>query len=663
MKKIIVCLSFLLGTSIVFAQVNQSPTLLEIGEKKVSLEEFEAIFNKNASNNPTKPTKQEVNEYLDLFIKFKLKVIEAENLGMDTLSGFTQELSGYRKQLAQPYLSDKDVTEKLIEEAYYRTSTDISAAHILVRLTADAEPKDTLIAYNKIMKIRKRILAGEDFEKVAMETSEDPSAKANKGNLGYFSAFQMVYPFENAAYTTEVGQVSMPVRTVFGYHLVKTIDKRPARGTIKVAHIMIKANRNGDKTEFEQKKQKINEIHEKLMAQSGSFTEFAKQYSEDLESAKRGGELPAFGTGKMVEEFEDAAFSLQNDGDISKPILTDYGWHIIQRLELKTVETYEDLYPSLKAKVARDARSNKSKEVVINLIKKNNKFKENIKYRNEFYTAIDAEKFKKAEWKADDVKKLNKVMFGFYAPDGDKFEYTQTDFANRIAQHALKEKQAIDIKNFINNLYTKVVEESALNFKDKRLPIISKEFRLLMQEYREGILLFNLTDEMVWSKAIKDSAGLYDFYEKNKNNYMWEERVDAVIYKCSNDKIAKSVEKLVKAKAKKGYDNAEILKRINKNSQLDLTIEEGKFTKKDNETVAKATWEKGEISKINNEKEIVLVEIKEVLAPQPKALEEVKGMVTSEYQNFLEKKWLEELTKKYVVKINQEVLNGLISSN
>ena len=163
MKKIIVCLSFLLGTSIVFAQVNQSPTLLEIGEKKVSLEEFEAIFNKNASNNPTKPTKQEVNEYLDLFIKFKLKVIEAENLGMDTLSGFTQELSGYRKQLAQPYLSDKDVTEKLIEEAYYRTSTDISAAHILVRLTADAEPKDTLIAYNKIMKIRKRILAGEDF--------------------------------------------------------------------------------------------------------------------------------------------------------------------------------------------------------------------------------------------------------------------------------------------------------------------------------------------------------------------------------------------------------------------------------------------------------------------------------------------------------------------
>lgn len=652
-------MSFFLGTTALFSQANQNPTLLEIGEKKISLEEFEAVFNKNPSEKTSKPTKKEVDDYLDLFVKFKLKVFEAEQLGLDTLTDFKQELSGYRKQLAQPYLSDKEVTEKLIEEAYERTKTDIKAAHILIRITLDAEPKDTLIAYNKLMKIRKRILAGEDFEKIAAETSEDPSAKTNKGNLGYFSAFQMVYPFEDAAFNTEIGKVSMPVRTSFGYHLIKTLDKRPARGTLKAAHIMIRADRKGDAAEFELRKQKIDEIYAKVTADNADFAALAKQFSEDTESAKKGGELPAFGTGKMVEEFEEAAFTLKNDGDISKPTLTDYGWHIIKRLELKGIDSFEEMYPSLKAKVARDMRSNKSKEIVITTIKNNNNFKENIKTRNDFFTAINVEKFSNGNWNPEDVKQLNKVMFSFTASDGDKMEYTQQDFANRIAKHAPKEKQSVDIKNFITNLYDKVVEESAINFKDKRLPIISKEFRLLMQEYREGILLFNLTDQMVWTKAIKDSVGLAEFYEKNKTNFMWDERADATLYKCSNEKVATSVQKLLKAKAKKGYTQADILKLINKTSQLDLTIEEGKFTKNENETVAKATWQKGAISKINNTNEVVLVEINDVLPAQPKKLDEVRGAVTSEYQNYLEKNWLDELKNKYAVKVHQEVVERL----
>lgn len=659
MKKIIVCLILIISTLNIFAQVNQSPILLEIGERKISLEEFEAIYNKNASELTKNTTKEEVNAYLDLYVKFKLKVIEAEHQGLDTTDEFKREFLGYRKQLAQPYLSDKVVTENLIEEAYQRTKIDVKAAHILVRVSLDAEPKDTLIAYNKIIKIRKRILAGDDFEKLAKELSEDPSAKENKGNLGYFSAFQMVYPFENAAYKTPVGEVSMPVRTSFGYHLIKTLDKRPARGTIKVAHIMIRANRKGDAAEFQQKTQKANEIYEKVIVLGADFSALAKQFSEDTESARRGGELPPFGTGKMVEEFESAAFSLKNDGDISKPILTDYGWHIIKRLSLKEIDSFEDLYPSLKAKVTRDERSNKTNQLIIGAIKKENNFKENIKARDEFYKVIDHEKFFNGEWKASDVAQLKKVMFSFTASDGDKMEYTQQDFAARIERYPLIEKQRIDVVKYINNLYDKVVEESAIKFKDKRLPIISKEFRLLVQEYREGILLFNITDQMVWSKAIKDSVGLIDFYEKNKSNYMWEERADVTIYKCSNEKVAKNVEKLLKAKAKKGYTQADILKLTNKTSQLDLNIEEGIFTKNDNEIVAKAKWEKGAISKINNQSEVILVEVKEILPTQPKKLEEVKGAVTSEYQNYLEKKWLDELKGKYTVNIHQDVLKTL----
>ncbi len=658
MKKIIVCISFILGTLAVFAQKNDSPILMEIGDKKITLEEFEAIYNKNSDNK--KNTKEEVEDYLDLYIKFKLKVVEAEDLGMDTLPAFTQELEGYRKQLAQPYLSDREVTEKLIEEAYERMKTDVKAAHILVKVSLEADPKDTLTAYNKIMKIRKRIVGGEDFEKVAAEVSEDPSAKNNKGNLGYFSAFQMVYPFESAAYNTEIGKISMPVRTSFGYHLVKTLDKRKARGIMKVAHIMVRADKKLGEAEINQKKEKIDEIYTKVTAEDADFSALARQYSEDKESAKRGGELPAFGAGKMVEEFETAAFDLQNDGDISAPILTDYGWHIIKRLELKNLEAYEELYPTLKAKVARDSRANKSKEIVIENIKKENNFKEELKRRNDFYTAVDQKKFNKGEWKAEEVAKLDKVMFGFYPTDGEKFEYRQTQFAKRLENHMSRnEPTNVDIKSYINKLYNTVVEEMTMRFKNRRLPVVNKEFRMLLQEYREGILLFNITDEKVWSKAVKDTTGLEAFYEANKQNYMWGERADAVIYKCNNDKIAKKVEKLIKAKAKKGYSNEDILKQINKDSQLNLTIEEGKFTKEQSELVAKAKWENKAVTKLNNENEVVLIEVKEVLAPQPKLLDEIRGLVTSDYQNKLEKEWVETLRKKYPVKIHKEVLSKL----
>lgn len=658
MKKLIVCISFILGTLVVLAQKNNSPVLMEIGDKKVTLEEFEAIYNKNSDNK--KNTKEEVEDYLDLYTKFKLKVVEAEDLGMDTLPAFTQELEGYRKQLAQPYLSDREVTEKLIEEAYERMKYDVKAAHILVKVALEASPKDTLAAYNKIMQIRKRIISGEDFEKVAAAVSEDPSAVSNNGNLGYFSAFQMVYPFETAAYKTEVGNISMPVRTSFGYHIVKTLDKRKARGIMKTAHIMIRADKKLGEEEVNLKKQKIDEIYTKVTAEGADFKSLARQYSEDKESAKRGGELPAFGAGKMVEEFETAAFALENDGDISAPILTDFGWHIIKRLELKSLDSYEELYPTLKAKVARDSRANKSKEIVIANIRKENNFKEEIKRRNDFYTAVDQNKYNKGEWKPEDVAKLNKVMFGFYPTDGDKFEYTQTQFAKRLALHMNKEQVTnVELKPYINKLYNTVVEEMTMKYKNDRLPIVNKEFRMLLQEYREGILLFNITDEKVWSKAVKDTTGLEAFYEANKQKYMWEERADAVIYKCNNDKIAKKVEKLIKAKAKKGYSNEDILKQINKDSQLNLTIEEGKFTKEQNELVAKAKWENKVVTKLSNENETVLIEVKEVLAPQPKLLDEVKGLVTSEYQNQLEKEWIEILRKKYPVKIHKEVLTKL----
>jgi len=646
MKKFL-SVALLAASALTINAQNSDPVLLTVGGNEVKLSEFNAIYNKNNS-------KESVQDYLELYTKFKLKVKEAQDLGLDTLPGFITELAGYRKQLAEPYLTDKEVTEVLIKEAHNRMKSDVRASHILIAVKADAAPADTLLAYNKIMKARKSVLSGSDFATTATEISDDPSAKKNGGDLGYFSAFHMVYPFESAAFNTKVGDVSFPVRTKFGYHILKVVDKRNARGTIKVAHIMIKPNKIAKDIN---NRVKIDEIYLKLK-EGADFASLAKQFSDDKGSSNKGGVLPAFNAGKMVASFEEASFSLKADGDFSEPIQTDFGWHIVQRKSLKELASFDDLYNNIKVKVAKDSRSNKSKVALYNKIKADNQFKEVLKERNDFYKLIDVEAYKSGTFVAATTLKYNKLMFGYYAADGDELEFTQLDFAKYIEDNKYRgdKKKEISIEAEVNRMYKNLTNTKGVEFKDSRLSKTNQEFKLLMQEYRDGILLFDLTDEKVWSKAVKDSAGLYNFHDENKAKYMWGERVDATVYTCNDANIARNLKKILNKKAKKGYSNDTILKMINFDSQLSLKIDEGKFAKTDNEFVDLATWVKGEKSTVTKDKVIAIVEVKEVLTAQPKALEEIKGLITSDYQNYLETVWIAELKSKYKVVVNQEVL-------
>ena len=637
----------LLSTAVANAQKSNDAVLMTIGGNRVTVSEFENVYHKNNAKESTAVDTKSLNEYVDLFVNFKLKVKEAEELGLDTAKTFKDELAGYRKQLAQPYLTDKDVNERLLKETYDRLNTDVHAAHILVKVNESALPKDTLEAYTKIMKIRSRILKGEDFKKVASEkgVSDDPSAVENGGDLGYFTALQMVYPFETAAYNTKVGEISLPVRTRYGYHILKIIDKRKAPGEVLVAHIMIRTPPNMLAEDSVKLYDKMKEISTKIKS-GEKFDELAQQYSDDKSSARKGGELPWFGTGRMPLEFEQAAFAIKNKGDYSDIIRTKYGWHILKLIDKRGLASFDDMKNELKAKVGKDSRSQAGRSSLIAKIKTEYKFKENLKARDEFYKIIDTT-FYNGTWDAAKASKFKKPMFNL----NDKV-YTQTDFAEYLASHQTQREKA-DPKIVIDPLYTQFVDESAIAYEEARLDKKYPEFRALMQEYRDGILLFELTDQKVWSKAVKDTVGAKDFYEKNKNNYLWEERAEATVYTTADEKVAKQVRGLLKKKK----TNKEIQDLVNKDSQLNLGIESRVFNKGENEFVDK-NWNPGTSADIvdSKNKKIVIVVVDKLLAPTPKSYQDSKGLVTADYQTYLEKEWINSLKKKYAVTIDKTVL-------
>ncbi len=631
-----------------FAQ-EKDPVLLTVDGQNISLSEFEAVYKKN--NRDEVVDQKDLEEYLELYINFRLKVREAEELGLDTVKKFIEELKGYQKQLAKPYLTDKEVTKKLVREAYDRSLKDIRASHILLKIGPDALPKDTLEVYNKIMDIRKQALKG-DFAAMAKKHSDDPSAKDNGGDLGWFSAMRMVYPFESAAYNTAVGKISMPVRTRFGYHIIKVEGNRKAQGEIKAAHIMIRTGKEASEEDVKNAETKIREV-KAILDKGQDFAETARKYSEDKGSSTKGGELPVFGTGRMVPQFEEAAFGLKNDGDISEPVLTDYGWHIIKRLERVPVAKFEDVEKDLSAKVAKDSRSQMSKMSVLNRVKKDYGFKENRNNLNQL-TPFLTNDLVDGKWNADTAKDLSTALFSI----GNK-KFSVADFAAYVGTHQTRRKPD-DLVIIMNGMYNKYVEESLLAYEESMLPTKFPEYKALLKEYRDGILLFDLTDDKVWSKAVKDTSGLKDFHAKNKDKFMWEKRLDAEIYYCQKDSIVKPLQELLNKKVKKGKPGREeILKDFNANSQLNLRIENDQYEADDEKILDNVKWEKGLYGPFKDGSNQVFVLVKKVLEPAPKTLKEARGLVTAEYQNHLEKEWIKELRGKYKYTANRELLKQI----
>ena len=614
-------------------KVTKPLSLFTVGSKTVYTDEFTYLYTKNHPSKPEDFTDEKINEYLNLYINFKLKIAEAQHRGMDTTASFTKEFNSYKDELKKPYLAETNELDKLTKETYANLTEEIKVSHILINLKPDVTPADTLAAFQKITDIRSKAVSGEDFGKLAREFSEDPSAKSNDGSLGFFTAMQMVYPFEAAAYKTKVGDISQPVRTRFGYHIIKVFDRQPARGEVEVSHILLRTGTSNDA----KVKNTIFEIYDQLKG-GRKWDELCSEFSEDNATKSAGGKLRPFGIGALpsVPEFEKVAFALQQPGDVSDPFQSSIGWHLI-RLERKIpILSFKEMEPALKRRVSRDERLQISKTSLMAKRKKELGFVEGDAVQQ--IKSFADTSLVKARWKFRGEEALkSQTLFSIESKPVLVGEFIAFIYKNQV-------NSALSPEAFLNQLYEKFVEEKLNKREEEILVVQHPEFRNLLNEYYEGILLFSIMEKEVWNKASEDSTGQHKFYDQNQSNYAAGDRLEARIF-STDDKVFLEEMQL---KISKGdtLTKADIKKF--KSVQNSRPFEKG-----ENKIIDKISWSIG-IHQAEADGIYYLVEVARLVPPGIKTFSEARAQVISDYQDNLEKNWINELKIKYPVKINSK---------
>jgi len=628
------------------AQDLNNKVLMTVTGVKIQSGEFVRMYKK--SMEPGKPL--DVDGYLEQFIIFKLKVADAVSEGLDTTKAFRNELNGYRNQLAQSYLTDNRKKEELLRKAYQRTLSEINAWHILIALPQDPIPEDTLHAWEKASDIRERILRGEIFEQVARGTSDDQSVKVNGGNLGYFTAFQMIMPFEDAAYTLKKGEISYPVRTPYGYHIIKITDKRSSRGRIHVAHIMRVVPPGASEEVSKKAEEDIAGIYRKLI-DGASFSELAKTLSDHKESASRGGELNWFGAGEMIPEFTEAAFSIADTGNYTRPVKTLYGWHIIKLLDKRPPGSFEETRSFLESKINQSYLNSISKKEFVSKLKKEYKFR------------IEDHAYK---WFVENTDTL--IIQGLKKYDRDSMPAVNLySFANQrlttkeFASYIEKRGSMIVTRDsvlFIDSSIETRSSDHILTYENSILEKKYPEFRYLMNEFHDGILLFEISGEKVWNRVNNDSTGLLKYYEDHKLNHLSEKGIEAKIYTLKSPGQEKQLESAYRKYSQKSDIDIRLSKKFNKKGISNLEITDSTWYFGSDPEIDSLMWNKGAHSLKWKGSQSILV-IKNIIDPVPLPFEKVQGEMMTGYQEQLENDWIRQLKEKYPVKIDNIELNSV----
>lgn len=609
-------------------------TLFTIGSKQVTTDEFLHLYRKNSQNKGEGSTEQNVNEYLDLLVNFKLKIAEAHARGMDTTQKFNKEFKTYREELKRPYRAEPDALDKLTRDTYQHLTEEVKASHILIMVKPDASPADTVAAYEKITQARNRVMKGESFEKVAGEISEDPSAKYNFGSLGYFTSMQMVYPFEEAAYNTSPGEISSIVRTQFGYHVLKVFDRKPARGEVEVSHILLRVSDPADS----KVKGKIFDIYDQLKA-GRNWDEVCKEYSDDAATKNSGGRLRVFGIGTLasVPEFEATAFDMKQSGDLSDPFQSNIGWHII-RLEKKIpLPPFAEMEPALKRKLGRDERLQIARQALNNKRKLEYEFKEDNSVKGSVFELADSSLIK-GQWRFGGSPTLmTQKLFSIQGKSTSVSEFIQFIRNNQTSG-------SIVPLTYMGQLYDAFVDDKINEAEEDKLQREHPEFRNLLTEYHEGILLFDIMEKEVWNKASADTVGQRKYYEGNKSSYQAGERIEARIFTAADKSIIEEI--IARVNGGDSISN-EDLKKFKSIQPFRL------YERKDSKIIDLIPWATG-LQQTEADGKFYLIEVKRLVLPGIKSYEDSRSSVISDYQDYLEKEWLIELRKKFPVKVNNK---------
>ena len=628
-----------------FSQSNDGDVLFLVDGEPSYASEFIRVFNKNLDLVKDESQK-DVDEYLKLFVNYKLKLREARALKLHEKPTYIRELSNYKKQLAKNFTSNTEVTDELVAEAYTRISNEIKASHILIRVEDMASAEDTLAAYNQLLNFRERILK-EGYETVRADVHDGKQVIAE--NLGYFSGFKMVYSFENVAFNTEVGDVSMPFKTRFGYHIVNVQDKRKSRGERTVGHIMIAKDQN-DTTQGTAEN-RINELYKKIQ-QGEEFESLAKQFSDDKSSSKVGGKLSPFSGGQLSStEFEEVSFGLNEVGEISKPFQSGFGWHIVKLYNKEPIESFEAIKSELRAKVKRDKRSQLIDDALVDALKKQYNVSDE-QPALDYFSSIMNEDFYKRKWSLPENFKADEPLVKI----GTK-QFTYQDFGDYLVASQRKLTTRNDKNQIVSDSYKAYLNIILKQYQEDNLELENEDFANIITEYRDGLLLFDLMETEIWNAAKNDSVGLKTFYEANKTNYFWNERVDAIVASSAKKKVIKAVAKMLE----NGEDPNKIKAELNSKNEVNVLFSSGKMDALHQALPTDFKFVKGISEIYEHNGAFIVVQVNDVLPKTFKSFEESKGKVISEYQNYKEINWLKVLAEKYEVKINNDVLTKVKS--
>lgn len=652
MKHLFGLISVMMMTATVSVAKDKEPVVMKINGTPVSRAEFEYFYNKN--NQQELAEEKNFEEYVDLFINYKLKVCEAIARGIDTTRSYRDELAGYRTQLAEPYLRDTTWQDSLVNEVLERRKIQLNASHILVMVDQNASAEQVKEAEEKILGYKAQVEAGAPFDSLAWAVSEDPSARQNKGHLGYFSATQMVYSFENAAFNTPVDGLSV-CRSRFGYHLIKVHDRKPSAGEVRVAHIM-KAFIGGKK---EPAKAAIDSLHG-LLKGGADFARLAQTNSDDQYTAPNGGEYPWLGaTAQFPPEWLAVAFALKNEGDYSEPFATDFGWHIIRLLGKRAeMPVSDDMRVQMKEMMSRDPeRAAVGHKLFIDRLTNEYGMNLNAKSKASVVKLMADTSMTKATF-VSALKKMKKTLLVI-----GKEKYPVADFG------AFVDKEVGNYARMdLDGQLKAWSEKMLLAYEERHLEEKYPDFRNLYKEYRDGILLFDVSSKEVWDKAAADTVGLTAYFEQHRSKYGWEyPRFKGAFIECQDNDTLVDVLKSIYASVDNDAAKAtEIIKAtvltdsvLTPNRKVPpFHIVNGIFARGDNDAVDVMQLKCKDKFQPRADMPVVMTYGK-ILPAGPECVDDVRGQVIADYQGELEKLWVAQLRAKYKVEIDRDVLDKI----